>query len=50
MGIAPTGKQVTMTGIDIVRIAGGRIVERWGETNNLGFMQQLGVVPELARG
>ena len=42
MGIAPTGKQVTMTGITILRIEGGKIVEEWGEADNLGFMQQLG--------
>jgi predicted ester cyclase len=42
MGIAPTGKQVTMTGIHILRIVGGKIVEEWGESDNLGFMQQLG--------
>jgi predicted ester cyclase len=42
MGIAPTGKQVTLTGIHILRIAGGKIVEEWGESDNLGFMEQLG--------
>jgi predicted ester cyclase len=42
MGIAPTGKQVTMTGISILRIVGGKIVEEWGESDNLGFMEQLG--------
>ena len=41
-GIAPTRKQVTMTGISIIRIVGGKIVEEWGESDNLGFMQQLG--------
>ncbi len=43
MGIAPTGRQVTMTGISILRIVGGKIVEEWGESDNLGFMEQLGV-------
>jgi len=42
MGIAPTDKQVTITGIDILRIVGGKIVEHWSEMDNLGFMQQLG--------
>ena len=45
MGIPPTGTQVTITGIDIVRIARGQIVERWGEFDNMGMMQQLGVIP-----
>ncbi len=44
-GIPATGKQVTQTGIDILRIAGGKVVERWGEFDNLGLLQQLGVVP-----
>lgn len=45
MGIPPTGKHVTVTGIGISRIAGGRVVESWGEFDELGMMQQLGVVP-----
>ncbi len=45
MGIAPTGKQVTLTGILIYRIAGGKIVEEWLNVDELGMMQQLGVVP-----
>lgn len=44
-GIPPTGKQVTVAGIDIIRCAGGKCVERWGAFDNLGMMQQLGVVP-----
>jgi predicted ester cyclase len=45
MGIAPTGKQVTIGVIDVVRITGGKIAERWGQEDMLGMMQQLGVVP-----
>jgi predicted ester cyclase len=45
MGFAPTGKRVTMAGISILRIVGGRIVEEWDEQDNLGFMQQLGAFP-----
>jgi len=45
MGIAPTGKQITMTGISILRIAAGKIAEEWGEMDMLGMMQQLGAVP-----
>jgi steroid delta-isomerase-like uncharacterized protein len=45
MGIPATGKQVTITGISILRIAGGKIVEEWGEMNSLGMMQQLGAFP-----
>ncbi|MEZ4570401.1 MAG: ester cyclase [Thermomicrobiales bacterium] len=45
-GIPPTGKQVTLTGIDIDRIAGGKIVECWMNLDELGLLQQLGVIPE----
>jgi steroid delta-isomerase-like uncharacterized protein len=45
MGIAPTGKRVTVTGMTINRIAGGKIVETWNNFDALGQLQQLGVVP-----
>ena len=44
-GLPPTGKQVTMTGITILHIAGGKIVEHWVEFGQLALLQQLGVVP-----
>ena len=47
MGIPPTGKQVNVTGIDIIRTAGGKIVEQWTNADDLGAMQQLGVVPSM---
>ena len=45
MGIGPTGKPVTYTAISIRRLEAGRIVEEWVETDMLGLMQQMGVVP-----
>jgi steroid delta-isomerase-like uncharacterized protein len=42
MGIAPTGKPVSFNAIDVVRIAGGKIVERWSQADNLALLQQLG--------
>jgi steroid delta-isomerase-like uncharacterized protein len=47
-GIAPTGRQATWTGINIYRIACGRIAEVWTETDGLGRLQQLGALPPLA--
>jgi len=44
-GLAPTGKQVAMTGITILQIAGGKVVENSVELDQLGLLQQLGVVP-----
>ena len=41
MGIAPTGRRVTLTGIEIVRISAGKIVERWAEDNGPMVLQQL---------
>jgi predicted ester cyclase len=45
MGVAPTGKKVAFTGINIVRLEGGKIVESWGNSDQLGWMRQIGVVP-----
>jgi predicted ester cyclase len=50
MGIAPTGKQVTLAGITISRVVDGKTVEEWGEMDNRGMMQQLGVVPPPGQG
>ena len=44
-GIPATGKPVMQEGIDIVRIANGKVVERWGLFDNLGLLQQLGAIP-----
>ena len=44
-GLPPTGKQVTISGIEIVRIANGKVVERWGQFDFLGLLQQLGAIP-----
>jgi predicted ester cyclase len=45
-GIAPTGRRVTLTGFDLFRIEGGKIVEMWQEMDQLGLLQQLGAIPE----
>ncbi len=45
MGIPATGKRVTTTVIDIFRIADGKVAEAWVEADNLGLMQQLGMIP-----
>ena len=47
-GIAPTGKQVTYTGIAIFRIKGGKIVNGWVSGDTLGLLQQLGAAPKFA--
>jgi steroid delta-isomerase-like uncharacterized protein len=45
LGIAATGRAVTLTGIDIFEFAGGKIVQGWVETNVAGLLRQLGVLP-----
>ena len=45
MGIAPTGKGMTVTGISILHIVGGKIAEEWTEMDMLGVLQQLGAFP-----
>jgi steroid delta-isomerase-like uncharacterized protein len=44
-GIPATGRPVVVTGIDIFRVSGGKLAERWNEVDMLGSMQQIGVVP-----
>ena len=44
-GIPATGKRVTVSGIFIDRVVDGKIVERWGVFDQLGLLQQLGVIP-----
>ena len=45
MSIAPTGKQVTFTGIIITRIANGKFQEDWESMDGIYVLQQLGAVP-----
>jgi steroid delta-isomerase-like uncharacterized protein len=44
-GIPPTGKEVTITFVDILRLRDGKITEHWLGMDQLSFMQQLGVIP-----
>jgi steroid delta-isomerase-like uncharacterized protein len=45
MGVAPTGRPVSLPGINIFRLRDGRIVERWGRLDDLGLLRQLGLAP-----
>ena len=44
-GYAPTGRPVVWTGINILRIECGRIVESWSEVDSVGRLEQIGVLP-----
>ena len=45
MGVPATGVKISVTGIAIDRIEGGKIVEHWEQFDTLGMMQQLGAIP-----
>ncbi|MGW1592210.1 ester cyclase [Streptomyces sp. NPDC002343] len=50
LGIAPTGRQVAMTGTTLFRFGtAGKITELWWQHDQLGLMQQLGALDELER-
>ncbi len=44
-GIAATGNSIEVRGLQIGRFEDGKIVERWGSSDELGILQQLGVDP-----
>ena len=46
MGEPPTGREIVLQGINIFRVADGKIVERWGRLDQLGLLQQLGLAPQ----
>ena len=48
-GIAPTGKQIAITGVSVVRFTGGKMIEGWINWDTLGPMHQIGVVPPLGK-
>jgi steroid delta-isomerase-like uncharacterized protein len=45
LGIPPTGKAVTMSAIEVNRVADGKIAEHWVALDQLGVLQQLGAIP-----
>jgi steroid delta-isomerase-like uncharacterized protein len=47
-GIAPTGKEVTVSGLTISTLERGRVVEQWTTWDRLGMLVQLGAVPAAA--
>ncbi len=44
LGVAPTGRRVWCEGMDFFRFREGKVAEHWTATDDLGLMQQLGVV------
>ena len=44
MGFAPTGRKISARGMQIPRLENGMQVERWGSSDQLGIMQQIGAI------
>jgi steroid delta-isomerase-like uncharacterized protein len=42
LGIAPTGRMIRARGLQIARFRDGKMVERWGSSDQLGMLQQIG--------
>jgi steroid delta-isomerase-like uncharacterized protein len=47
LGVAPTGRTATITGISLQRFEDGKIVEGWDNWDQLGLLVQIGAVPNL---
>jgi predicted ester cyclase len=45
VGIAPTGRDVAVSGLTLSRLENGKIVEEWTNWDTLGMLQQIGAVP-----
>jgi predicted ester cyclase len=41
----PSGNPVMHNGIDIFRVSGGKIAERWGIVDTISMMHQVGAMP-----
>ena len=41
LGIAPTGRKIRARGVQIARFKDGKMVERWGSSDQLGILQQI---------
>jgi steroid delta-isomerase-like uncharacterized protein len=50
LGIPPTGTPLRITGMTILRFEGGRVAELWQQADQLGALEQLGVVPPRTAG
>lgn len=46
LGVAPTGRRITARGVQIGRFEDGKLAERWGSSDQLAILQQLGAEPQ----
>ena len=47
MGVPPTGKTFEVAALQISKIKDGKVVERWGSTDQLGILKQLGILDQV---
>lgn len=47
-GVAATGRTFKVSALQLARFENGRCVERWGSTDELGMMKQLGILDQVA--
>lgn len=45
MHLAPTGRDISVNGIEVFRMAGGKIAEFWRHDDDVGLLMQLGAIP-----
>lgn len=50
LGIPATGATCEIRGIDMYRVRDGRMCEHWNVVDNLGFLRQVGALPDVSRG
>ena len=48
-GIPATGRPVVVPGIHLMRYADGKMIEHWSNSNDLGMMGQLSVIPPMGQ-
>jgi len=46
LGVPATGRQIKARGMQITRFENGKQVERWGSSDELGILQQIGAAPK----
>ncbi len=49
-GLAPTGKTITVTAVDIFRVIDGKVVEEWEVADGLDMLLQLGMIEYTVTG
>lgn len=46
MGVPPTGREITVTMMGLIRVQDGLVIEHWGAADGLALLQQLGLIPD----